>query len=213
MVFFGTMLLGDLSFAQSLHLEPADLLTGQEWWTPLSAMFVAPESYLFAVGLTLWVQWFLGSALEGFWSARRYLFLTLSAALAGYVGTALLGLTVEAVRAAPAMTGPAPLDLATVVAFGLVFRTEERDMFGLRTVKGSILALISGVLVLTPVLLGLRGPEDWPALLPAAISALVAALFVTQPWRPKPGSVEKKRKKRVEASHLRVVRTPEDMLN
>ena len=52
----------------------------------------------------------------------------------------------------------------------------------------------------------------WPAVIPGVFAALVATVFV-QPWRTRENSGKVERKKPRDHPHLRVVRTPEDMLN
>ena len=74
-----TMLLGDRS-TLPLSLRPSALLGGHEWWTPITALFRAPEGLgMLALLWTLLVQWVVGSRLEGFWGTTRYLIMVLVA--------------------------------------------------------------------------------------------------------------------------------------
>jgi membrane associated rhomboid family serine protease len=215
LVFLVTMLLGDrASLADALTLEPGAVLGGRRWWTPLTTMFRYPEG-LGMLGLvwTLLIQWGIGSRLEGFWGTARYLAMVLVAALLGYAGALALALVVPAVQAV-GLAGAAPIDAAAVTAFGFVF-ARERMKIGSRELSPVLLAGITGALVvgfpmLAAVVAGRPAGEAWPTLIPALLAALVAVGFV-QPWRRRENSGKVGRAPK--RNHLRVVRTPEDMLN
>ncbi len=216
LTFVVTLLLGDRPVADRLSLEVAELLAGRTWWAPLTALFRYPEG-LGLLGLlwTLLIQWTIGSRLEGFWGTTRYLVMVLVAGLVGLAGTAALGLLIPTVRAAT-LAGPSPIDMAAVVAFGFVFARERLRMGG-REISPVLVAGIAGLVVLGQPLLGaLVGGSAfaavWPVLLPPALAGLVAVLFV-QPWRQRPNSGKVGRAKPRGTPHLRVVRSPEDMLN
>lgn len=215
-VFVVTMLLGDRPFAGALELQPAELLVGRLWWTPLTALFRQPEG-LGMLGLlwTLVVQWWIGSRLEGFWGTARYLTLVLVSGMVGLAGTAALGLFVPVIREAT-LTGAAPLDFAAVVAFGMVF-ANERLVVGKREISPPLIAVVAGFVVLSfPMIVAVVGGTPvaaaWTTLLPPAIAGLVALVFV-QPWRRRPTSGKVERAKHHGQPHLRVVRNVDDMLN
>lgn len=216
LAFVVTLLLGDRPFARALELQPAELLVGRLWWTPLTALFREPEGFgMLGLLWTLLVQWWLGSRLEGFWGTARYLTLALVSGVVGLLATAALGLAIPAVREA-SLVGSAPLDFAAVVAFGFVF-SSERLVVGKREISPVMLALVAGVVVLSfPLLVALVGGASisaaWPTLLPAAIAGGVALVFV-RPWRTRPTSGKVERPKQAGQPHLRVVRNADDMLN
>jgi membrane associated rhomboid family serine protease len=215
-VFVVTLLLGDRPVASKLELQPADLLVGRMWWTPLTALLRQPEGFgMLGLLWTLLVQWWLGSRLEGFWGTARYLTLVLVSGMVGLAGTAALGLAVPAIRQVT-LTGTAPIDFAAVVAFGVVF-ANERLVVGKREISPLVVALVAGLVVMSfPVIVALVGGSSfaaaWPTLLPPAIAGLVAVVFV-QPWRSRPKSGKVERAKHRGQPHLRVVRNADDMLN
>nr|WP_255216246.1 rhomboid family intramembrane serine protease [Pseudenhygromyxa sp. WMMC2535] len=210
------MLLGDRGFAAALSLEPASLLQGQRWWSPLTALFRYPEG-LGLLGLlwTLIVQWWIGSRLEGFWGTTRYLVMVLVAGLVGYGGVAALALALPAF-ASLTFSGATPMDAAAILAFAVVF-ARERMKLGSREVAPGLVAGIAGLVVLAFPLVaalvsGATLAAAWPVSIPPLLAALVAVLFV-QPWRKRGSSGKVERSKVRGASHLRVVRTADDMLN
>lgn len=213
-VFAVSLLLGDRPLAADLVVVPAELTRGEGLWTPLTAGFLFPEAHLAALAFTLFVQWFMGSPLEGFWGTRRYVIMVVVSVVLGYALTGLLALWVPAVAAVGALSGATPLDLATATAFGIVFAQQDVSLFGLNPIKGRVLAGFTVLLVLALPVARAGGIDAWPGLLPSVFAVAVALLFVTQPWRKGGGSGNigggKKRKK---ASHLRVVRNADDMLN
>jgi len=216
LAFVVTLLLGDRAFAAALELRPDQLLSGRLWWTPLSGLFREPEGLgMLALLWTLIVQWWLGSRLEGFWGTPRYLIMVMVSGLVGMLGAAALGLALPAMREAT-LVGSAPLDFAAVVAFGFVF-AKERLQVGSREISPVVVALVSGLVVLSfPLIVALAAGASiahaWPSLVPAGIAGVVALLFV-QPWRRRPTSGKVERAKHRGQSHLRVVRSSDDMLN
>lgn len=213
-VFAVSMLLGDRPLAASLVLVPADLIAGDNLWSPLTAPFLFPEAHLAALAFTFIVQWFFGSPLEGFWGTRRYLIFLLVSAGLGYALTGATALWVAPVAEFPAVSGATPLDLATATAFGVVFAREDYRLFGMQPIKGRVLAGFTVLLVLALPVARAGGLAAWPSLLPSAIAVVVALVFVTQPWRrgAKSGTIGG-RKSRKKAPHLRVVSKADDMLN
>ena len=216
--FLVTLLLGDrASLAAALTLVPNTALTGSHWWTPLSALFRQPEG-LGLLGLlwTLIVQWLIGSPLEGFWGTSRYLIMVLVAGVIGYGGSIALALAIPTLGPVP-LSGMAPVNTAAVVAFAFVFARESMRLAS-REISPLVVAGIAGPIVLAfPLLValvaGLPAAQAWPVLIPQTLAALVATVFV-QPWRKRGNSGKVGRSKKPRAkSHLRVVRTPEDMLN
>ena len=215
LAFVVTMLLGDRSIGDALGLQPESLLTGGRWWTPLTALFRQPEG-LGMLGLlwTLLVQWILGSRLEGFWGTARYLLMILVAGLVAHGAVVGLALALPAVRET-VFAGSAPLDAAAVAAFAFVF-ARERMHLGSRSVSPVAVAGVFGLIVLvfpvlTAVVGGTPAAAAWPLLIPQALAAAVATVFV-QPWRKRESSGKVERSRR-DASHLRVVRSADDMLN
>lgn len=217
LAFLVSMLLGDRAdVATHLVVEPDAILQGQRWWTPATALFRYPEGIgLLGLLWTLVVQWLVGSRLEGFWGTTRYLVLILVAGLVGHGATVALGLAVPAVREA-SLAGAAPFDAAALAAFAIVFGAETMAL-GKWETSPRLVAAILGVIVLvfplvTAVVDGVDLAHAWPSLVPSAVAALVATLFV-QPWRKRTSSGKVERNERRGGPHLRVVRTADDMLN
>lgn len=211
------MLLGDRSsVAGSFTLQPDELLAGRHWWTPASALFHYPEGLgLLGLVWTLAIQWVIGSRLEGFWGTTRYLLMVLVAGLVGYAGMVALSAVVPA-AAALDYAGPGPIDTAALVAFAWVFGKQRMQMgsreispllvFGIAAPISVTFALWVAVVAGTPI------AQTWPLVIPGVLAAAVATLFV-QPWRKRENSGKVARTKPRGPTHLRVVRTPEDMLN
>lgn len=217
LTFLVSMLLGDRgATAEALTLEPKLVLEGREWWTPLTTMFRYPEG-LGLLGLlwTLLIQWMLGSRLEGFWGTTRYLIMVSSAALIGYAAT--LGLAVVVPEAKTlSFAGAAPLDVAAAVAFAFVFARERMTLgLGSVSVPPLVVAGIAGAVALAfplvvALVAGIEAAQAWPTLIPGLVAGVVATVFV-QPWRKRENSGKVGRSE--QRTHLRVVRTPDDMLN
>ena len=211
------MLLGDRAgLIPALTLVPEDTLRGAGWWTPLSALFRQPEG-LGLLGLlwTLLVQWLIGSRLEGFWGTTRYLVMVLVAGVIGYGGALALALVLPALGPLP-LSGMAPIDMAAAVAFAFVFAGESMRV-GSREISPLLVAGIAGAVVLVFPLLcalaaGMSLAQAWRLVVPPTLAGLVATVFV-QPWRKRANSGKVGRSKPRGSTHLRVVRTPEDMLN
>lgn len=209
------MLLGDRPLAEAMALHPAQFAQGQGLWQPLTAIFLDTAVGGGPLFVCLLAQWFCGSPLEGYWSTSRYVLMILVAALVGYAATGLLALVFEPIAAVPAMSGSLPMDMAAVVAFGVVFANTPYQPFGMSPVRGRVLApFFAFLLLVVPLLSGV----PWPALMPALIASLVALVFVTQPWRRsgKSGKVDKSKKTRSRGknkSHLKLVHDADDLLN
>ncbi|MFO7565923.1 MAG: rhomboid family intramembrane serine protease [Enhygromyxa sp.] len=215
LTFMVSMLLGDRgATADALTLEPGLVLEGREWWTPLTTALRYPEG-LGLLGLlwTLVIQWMLGSRLEGFWGTTRYLIMVLIAAVIGYAATLGLAIAVPEAKTL-SFGGAAPLDVAAAVAFGFVF-ARERMTLGSASVPPLAVAGVAGALALVfPLVVALAAQipaaQAWPTLIPGVVAGLVATVFV-QPWRKREKSGKVGRDE--QRAHLRVVRTPDDMLN
>jgi hypothetical protein len=210
-----TMLLGDRS-ALPLSLRPSALLTGQEWWTPITALVRAPEG-LGMLGLlwTLIVQWLVGSRLEGFWGTARYLIMVLVAGLVGHASAIAVALLVPA-AASLSYSGTGPLDTAAVVAFAWVFADEHMELGSASLPTGRVAAVLApltiGFPMLVAIVAGTAVGSAWPTLVPGIVAAVVATVFV-QPWRRREKSGKVAREDRRGQPHLRVVRTVDDLLN
>jgi hypothetical protein len=210
-----TMLLGDRS-ALPLSLRPSALLTGQEWWTPITALVRAPEG-LGMLGLlwTLIVQWLVGSRLEGFWGTARYLIMVLVAGLVGHASALAVALLVPA-AASLSYSGTGPLDTAAVVAFAWVFADEHMELGSASLPTGRVAAVLApltiGFPMLVAIVAGTAVGSAWPTLVPGIVAAVVATVFV-QPWRRREKSGKVAREDRRGQPHLRVVRTVDDLLN
>ncbi|WP_146661819.1 hypothetical protein [Enhygromyxa salina] len=217
LTFFVTMLLGDRSsVAGWFTLQPDELLAGRHWWTPATALFHYPEGLgLLGLVWTLTIQWVMGSRLEGFWGTTRYLVMVLVAGVVGYAGAVALAAVMPA-TAALDYAGPGPIDTACAVAFAWVF-ARERMRVGSAEISPLLIAGIAAPLSVTfaPLVALAAGTpiaQTWPAAVPGLLAAAVATLFV-QPWRKRENSGKVGRTKPRGQTHLRVVRTPEDMLN
>lgn len=215
LTFLVSMLLGDRgATADALTLEPALVLDGREWWTPLTTIVRYPEG-LGLLGLlwTLLIQWLLGSRLEEFWGTTRYLIMVLVAAALGYAATLALAIIVPEAKSL-SFAGAAPLDVAAAVAVAFVFARQPLAL-GSDRIPPLPTAGIAGALALVfPLIValvaGAPAAQAWPTLIPGLVAGLVATVFV-QPWRKRENSGKVGRSE--QRAHLRVVRTPDDMLN
>lgn len=171
-------------------------------WQPLTATFLYPEGQLGGLVGTLLIQWFIGGHVEERWGTARYLTLVLGSAFVGYLLTALLGLAVPQVLAAP-LGGTLPADIAAVVAFGVLHARQPVHLFGALPLSGrGLAALVTALVLLGPLLRG-----NWPVALPTAVAALCGLLLAWR-WRtpPKSGKVAARAGRR--PRHLKVVDKP-----
>jgi hypothetical protein len=209
--FLITMLLGDRG-GLPLSLRPSELLAGREWWTPVTALVRQPEG-LGMLGLlwTLLVQWGIGSRLEGFWGSLRYLIMVSVAGLVGHAAAIALAVALPATGSL-VYSGTGPLDTAAVVAFAWVFADEQFELGSAKLPTLRVAAVLAPITIGFPMLVavvaGTPVGSAWPTLVPGIVAAVVATLFV-QPWRKR----EKSGKVGRQQSHLRVVRTVDDLLN
>jgi membrane associated rhomboid family serine protease len=222
LTFVVTLLLGDRGFAEALTLEPGAVLDGSEWWTPLTTMFRYPEG-LGLLGLLgmFGVQWLIGSRLEGFWGTARYLAMVLVAGLLGYASTLALALALPDAQTL-SFAGASPLNLAAAVAFMIVFgqapKSEPVKMqlgsaeLSPVLVGGIVAGLALGFPLVVALVAKVPVSAAWPTLVPGGVAGLVAVVFV-QPWHKRKDSGKVAAGKARAQTHLRVVRTPEDMLN
>ena len=217
LIFLVTMLLGDradVALATTVH--PAELLLGQRWWTPLTASFRHPEGVgLFALLWTLLIQWVIGSRLEGFWGTGRYLIMVAVAAFVGYGSTVAIAIALPEL-ADISLSGASPVDLAACSAFAWVFAHERMRLGNREIAPLPVAAVLGGLALAFPLIAGLAAgtpvARAWPCVVPGIAAAIVATLFV-HPWRKRENSGKVVRTKQSDHPHLRVVQTPEDMLN
>jgi membrane associated rhomboid family serine protease len=217
LIFLVTMLLGDRpAVAEALTLEPGAVLSGRQWWTPLTTLLRCAEGLgLLALLGSLAVQWVMGSRLEGFWGTARYLIMVVVAGLLAYASTLALAVAVPA-AAQLSFAGPAPINAAAAVAFAFVF-VGEKMRFGSVELSPLLLGAIAAALALVfplvvALVAGVPIAAAWPTLIPGVVAAVVATVFV-QPWKNRENSGTVGRAKPRNQPHLRVVRTPDDMLN
>jgi membrane associated rhomboid family serine protease len=200
-----SLLLGDQSWAESWRLH-ADKTLLEQPWVVLSAPFTLPEGRLATLLGHLLTQWWIGGRLESFWGTKRYIAFALACGALGVLGAGLLA---PLLGASAIIGGPMALDCAVLLAFAVVFARERYDLPGLQTPLGARpIAVLTSLLVLMPATAAFR---DWPMLLSLPGALLVAAVFLWQPWRRsnKSGKLGRAGK----ASHLRVVRSADDLLN
>jgi membrane associated rhomboid family serine protease len=202
--------LADQPLAEHLLLTPALVLQGQNLWSPITANFIFPDGELAYLIGTLFIQWFIGSELEGFWGMRKYLVLVIGCGIAGHLVSVALAPFVPDI-ASTTLGGTTAIDLATVAAFGVVFGKRPLRLLGALPLSSRGLAIL---LVVLTVLGPLARGAPWPVVLPWIVAMCGAVLLTTQPWRRlrdsgKLGGSKRKKKK----SHLRVVPRDPKLLN
>lgn len=201
-----TALIGDQPLGDALRMHPDEVLGGAVW-QPFTASFVYPADSVGLVIGTLFVQWFFGSMLEGYWGLRKYLTFVIGCSIAGLVVCSLLAPVMPDLVRTTVYGGSAGLDLATLTAFGVVFRKERLSLFGAVSLTGGTAALIFGGLNLVgPVARG----APWPIAVPWLVTIIAALLVTTQPWRKgdsddRRGGQRKPKKAKAKPKHLRVV--------
>lgn len=201
-------LLGDKPLAQQLLLQPGNVLAGVDVWTPITANVIFPNGAMGGLIGTLVVQWFIGSELEGFWGAKKYLLLVIGAGIAGYL-TSVVVATFSTTVAVTQLGGTTPLDMAAVTAFGLVFKDRPLRLMAVLPLNAKWLALIFvGISLLGPLAGG-----AWPEVIPILVAIGVAAAVTTQPWRRLRDSGKLGGSKKPRKRHLRVVRPDPELLN
>lgn len=203
-------ILSDQPLGARLTLHPDAVLEGVGSWQPLTAPFLFPEGRLSGLLLTLIVQWIVAGPLESFWGTRRYLALVLGAGVFGYLLlTGLAWLVPSAGRVV--VGGMTPVDLAAVVAFGVVHGRRPLQVLGVVPLSARAIALIvAAVSVLAPLARG----EPWPTVVPSIGAMAVALLATTQPWRGGRSSGRVRRgSRRSKKDHLKVVSPDGKLLN
>lgn len=205
----GSALLADQPIARELVLTPARVLAGETLWAPLTANFVFPDASVGLVIGTLFVQWFLGGQLEGFWGTKKYLLLVVGCGLFGHVVTVALGALVPSVAQTP-VGGATAMDLAAVAAFGVVFGKRPLSIGGVIPLSSrGLAALIAGLAVVSPLVRG----APWPVVVPWLAAMLAALALTTQPWRRLRSSGKLGGSKNKRRAHLEVVRPDRELLN
>lgn len=206
------MLLGDRPVADLLALELATAVQGQRLWQLLTTAFIDPVVGGGALLTCLGVQWFCGSALEGFWSTRKYLLMIYVSSTLGYAGAVAVAAAAPELIRLRVLSGSLTLEMAAVVAFGFVFANASYvPPFGVAPVKGKVIAPFIAVILFAVPLLSGSPPY---AMFAPLLSGVVAAIFVTQPWqRLRLVSRRSREGTSPRRGHLRVVRSPDDMLN
>lgn len=200
-----SLLLGDQPWTSSWRLDPTTTLLSQPW-VVLTAPLTLPEGRLLALLTHLLTQWWIGGRLEVFWGTKRYLAFALACACLAIVGAGFLG---PALGATGLIGGPIALDAAVLLAFAVVFGRESYELPGLGAPLGARpIAVLLGLVVLMPASSAFR---DWAMLLTLPGALLVASTFLWQPWHrsSKSGKLGRASK----SSHLRVVRSADDLLN
>lgn len=194
-----SVLLADQPIAQLLLLTPRDVWSGGCVWQPLTANVLYPNAQVGLLFGTLVVQWFAGSPLERLWGTRKYVLLVVGCSVAGYLVSTLLGLISPAV-AMTTVGGATGLDLAALVAFGVVFGDQRLATIPLTT--RTLTILLVGLTLLSPLARG----APFAVVLPWLVTTGTAFLVTGWPfrrWRDS-GKVRKSRSSR-QRNHLRVV--------
>lgn len=197
------MLIADQPYAAHLVLGSGFVLD-QEYWQPLSALFLYPEGRIDGLIGTFLIQWIIGTSVADRLGLRRYFALLLGAGLCGTLTLALLGLALPSALATT-VGGSLPGDLAAVVAFGVLFDRRQLRLFGaLPLTARSLSLIIAGLALLAPPLRG----ASWSIVVVHAAAMTSAFLAIARPWRrgPRSGKVGTGRPpKKRKANHLRLV--------
>ncbi|WP_434418625.1 hypothetical protein [Nannocystis pusilla] len=199
----------DLPVARLLLLG-APFVSEPAPWQPLTAPFLFPEGQLAGLIGTGLLQWLVGSRVEGRFGTARYLGLVLGAAVLGYLVLGLVGLAVPAALAAP-HGGTTPVDIAAVVAFGVLFARDPMALFGALPITArSFAGVVVALLLLGPLL-----RDGWPAIVPGLVAAGLALVLVRR-WQKRPASGKVGPRKGgggKRPRHLRIVDGREQYLN
>lgn len=207
LTFFSSLLLCDreiytsMLFSWALPDSP-----GFAPWTALTALVSVPPEQLLGVLWACVVQWWMGSEVEAQWGSLRYFFRTIFCALLGLVSLYGIAPLLPLEYSSQAVSGSICVQVASVVFFAKTLSTIQFRPFGASPISGAWLgSLLCVMLVAWPMVGGLAGMAGSVA---AGVTALAAFLGSLR-WDQNP--VRKSKKK--SDSHLRVVRTAEDMLN
>lgn len=214
LTFVVSVLLGDQIWAADFRIHGDTGLLGAPW-VALSAPFALPEGLLSYAFAHFGLQWFLGGRLERFWGTKRYLLFALGCGIVGSASAAAalgpLGLDMAVIG------GPVAIDAALLLAFAVTFGREHYALPGMAApLSGRAIALLAAIPIMAIVGISRGvGPGGWPQLLSLPGALLVAAGVLFQPWRrgDKTGNLSPRKGKKAKASHLRVVRSPDDLLN
>ncbi len=202
-----TAVFGDQAIGDALRLQPGLLLQGGGLWQPLTANFVFPEGRAEMLAGTLLMQWFIGSQLERFWGTKRYLLVLLGCGTLGFLAYALISPWVAAIPHG----GSTAIDLSAAAAYGVVFGKRELALPGGVALRSRTLAMILvGAGLLVPLLRG----ASWSLVVPWVVAIVASLVLAKAPWRDRErGEGPRRKKPRGKASHLRVVKQDQELLN
>ena len=177
-------------------------------WTWLTALLAAPPGQLLAVAWAGIVQWFLAGEVERRWGPWRYLAIVVIAGLLGELSLfGIAPLLPESLRTLP-VNGVLCVQVAAVVGFGVCFPQRKVRPLGLAPIAGQWLAILLAIALMTwPLVGGLGGIVGGIAVgVSASVAWLASWMMDRKMSGPRPDKVRK-------ASHLRVVRSADDLLN
>ncbi len=175
---------------------------GKVWTLATSALL---ETALLSLVLQLLVLWSLVPTLERFWGTPRLLRFAAATSIAGTVAGTLCGLALG--REFP-ITGLDPFIYGSIVAFGIIYKTQQVQFFGVLPLTGR--QLMYGFLGFAFLFVVLQGLWEQGAAFAGAIA--VAALLLSK--RASPAILWKRWRLQRMRRHLKVVRDePEKWLN
>ena len=175
---------------------------GKVWTLVTSALL---ETALLSLVLQLLVLWSLVPTLERFWGTPRLLRFAAAVSIAGTVAGTLCGLLTGG---AYPITGLDPFIYGSIVAFGIIYKTQPVHFFGVLPMTGR--QLMYGFLGFALLFVTLQQLWEQAAAFGGAIG--MAALLLSK--RANPGILWKKWRLKRMRSHLKVVRDePEKWLN
>lgn len=172
-------------------------------WTLVTSSLL--EISLLSLVLQMMVLWSLVPTLERFWGTPRLLRFAAAVSIAGTVAGTLCGLLTG--RAFP-IAGLDPFIYGAIVAFGIIYKTQPVQFFGVLPMTGR--QLMYGFLAFAFLFVTLQGLWEQMAAFAGAIG--VAALLLSKRFNP--GILWKKWRLKRMRRHLKVVRDePEKWLN
>ena len=169
-------------------------------WTLATSAFLQPQFItLLFDALILWM--FLPT-IERWWGTKRFLKFALWTSLAGMTAGTLVGLALGTPHAV--VGGLSPFIYGGIVAFGILYATQQVQFFGVLPMTGRQLTIGICVFVGLFIVIG----QQWTEGASYAGGMLMSWLLVNGKWTPKLWWLRRKQKKL--RRHLKVVRDEND---
>lgn len=172
-------LMGNLELRQMIAewivASPSQVFEHYRVWTLVTSPLL--ETNFLWLLLTALMLWMLIPTLERFWGMSRFLRFVAITSIVGSIAGVLVGL---ALGTDVAIHGFAPMIIASVVAFGVIYARQPVQFFGVLPLTGR--ELMWGLLAVFALATLLQ--QHWETGAAQAAAALSAAIMTSKRWSP-----------------------------